>query len=102
MKKTEIIQWIKVKRLEIFCIVVIATILGSIQVGNTAKINNLLTKINKQNQELIDIKVNIQLLESESIKLESAERIIPIAEKELGLVIPTTIPLVILDTTSSE
>lgn len=102
MKKAEIIQWIKVKRLEIFFIVILITILGSIQVGNNAKINDLLTKINKRNQELIDVKVNIQLLESEVIKLKSAERIIPIAEKKLGLVLPNTPPLVILDTTSGK
>ena len=100
MKKTEIIQWLKIKRLEVFFIAILITILGSIQVGNTAKINYLLYEIDKRDQELINIKVNIQLLESEVIKLKSAERIIPIAENKLGLIITASVPLVVLDTTS--
>jgi len=100
MKKTEIIQWLKIKRLEVFFIAILITILGSIQVGNTAKINYLLSEIDKRDQELINIKVNIQLLESEVIKLKSAERIIPIAENKLGLIITASVPLVVLDTTS--
>jgi cell division protein FtsL len=98
MKKI-IIQWLKIKRLEICCIFLLLVVLGGSWVGNTAKINDLLSIITKQKQEIIDIKANIQLLESRVVELKSANRIIPIAESKLGLEKPTTIPIIILDTT---
>ena len=97
--KIEIIQWVKVKRLEICCIFLILAVLGGSWVGNTAKINELLTTINKQKQEIIDIKANIQLLESNVVELKSANRIIPIAENKLKLEKSLKSPIIILDTT---
>ena len=96
--KKQIIQWLKIKRLEICCVFLLLAILGGSCVGNTAKINNLLTNISKQKQEIIAVKANIQLLESQIIELKSANRIIPIAEKKLDLKISTTLPIVVLDT----
>jgi len=100
--RTQVIQWIKVKRLEICCIFILLVVLGGSWVGNTAKINVLLSMINKQKHEIVDIKAEVQLLESKVIELKSAKRIIPLAEQKLGLIKPTTIPIVILDTTSQQ
>ena len=96
--KMRIIQWAKVKRLEIICVFLLLVALGGSWVGNTAKINALLTTISKQKQEIVDIKTNIQLLDSKVVELKSADRIIPIAENKLGLIRPTTLPIIILDT----
>jgi cell division protein FtsB len=98
--KSKIIQWIKVKRLEICCIFLLLVVLGGSWVGNTAKINNLLTTVSKQKQELVDLKANIQLLESRVVELKSADRIITIAENKLYLEKPKTLPIVILDSIS--
>ena len=95
--KIEIIQWIKIKRLEICCVFLVLVALGGSWVGNTARINELLTTINKQKQEVVDIKANIQLLESRIVELKSANRIIPIAENKLKLEIPLTTSIVVLD-----
>ena len=100
--KMQIIQWIKVKRLEICCVFLLLVVLGGSWVGNTAKINDLLTTISKQKQEIVDLKADIQLLESKVVELKSANRIIPIAENKLLLEKPKTIPIVILDSISQK
>ena len=100
--KNQILQWIKLKRLEICCIFLLLVVLGGSWVGNTAKINDLLDTISKQKQELVNVKANIQLLESKVIELKSADRIIPIAENKLNLHIPNTLPIIILDNTNND
>ena len=99
--KIEIIRWIKLKRFEICCVFILLVVLGGSWVGNTAKINDLLSTISKQKQELIDIKANIQILESKVIELKSANRIIPIAENKLNLQISTSLPIVVEDSISN-
>ena len=97
--KMRIIQWAKIKRLEIICVFLLLVVLGGSWVGNTAQINALLTTIVKQKQEVVNLKTNIQLLESQVVELKSADKIIPIAENKLGLIRPTSIPIIISDTT---
>ena len=96
--KIQITQWLKIKRLELCCVFLLLVILGGSWVGNTAKINDLLTIINKQEQEVIDLKANIQLLESKVVELKSANRIIPIAESKLNLEKQKDLPILVLDT----
>ena len=55
-------------------------------------------KIQKQETEIRNIKAKNEILSSEIIELESAERISKIAEEKLGLSKPTKIPIVIEET----
>jgi cell division protein FtsL len=95
---TQIIEWIKINRFKVFGIVAISAILLISYVDNTVKINTLLNEIQQKETEIRNIKAKNEILNSEIIELESAERITKIAEEKLGLSKPIKIPIIIEET----
>jgi cell division protein FtsL len=88
-------NWLTTNRFRAFAIIAIVAVVLLFYVNNTIKINSLLTQIQKQENTLKELKTNNELLKAQIIELESAERIIPIAEQKLGLTKPTTLPEII-------
>ena len=72
-----------------------AAIVTLLYVDNTIKINALLAKIQKQENQIYEIRTNNQLLASKIIELEAAERISSIAEQKLGMKKPDKVPILI-------
>ncbi|MPM66757.1 Cell division protein FtsL [bioreactor metagenome] len=89
------IEWIKSNRFKVLGILAITALIMFLYVDNTIRINVLLAKIQTQEVTIRDIKAYNELLKSQIIELESAERITKIAEEKLGLTKPNKVPNVI-------
>ncbi len=85
----------KFNRWKIFGIIFVSAVIMIFYVGNVLAIDTLLEDIQKLNKEKESIRNGNELLQAEVIRLESADRIIPLAQKELGMIKPTEAPEVV-------
>lgn len=94
----KIIEFIKIHRFKVILLVIVSSILTLLYVDNTIKINALLEEISKNEKRNQEIKTENEILKSDIIKLQSAERIIHISEEKFGLKKTTKAPKIIEDT----
>jgi cell division protein FtsL len=85
----------KLSRWNVFGIIFVSALLMILYVGNVIAIDSILEEIQNLNKQRESIRNGNELLQTEIIKLESADRIIPLAEKELGMAKPSEAPEVI-------
>ena len=83
-------------RWSIFGLVAIAAIITVLYIYNVTRINNLLSEIRELEHNHEIIKNSNDLLKVQIIKLQSADRIIPIAQNRLGMIKSTVIPEIIV------
>ncbi len=85
-------EWVRLNRWMLFFFIVVAALALILIVSNVRNINNLLTEIRQLEKTEKEIKNYNLRLNAQIIQLEAPDRIIPIAETNLQMSIPTSAP----------
>ena len=80
------------KRFHIFATIILAAIITILYISNLMYVNKLLDHVHKLNREYDKVLNKNELIKQEIIRLESPDRIIPYAEKNLNMVISANAP----------
>ena len=91
------INYITKHRFQIVLLLVFFSALTIAIVYNSVKIDDVNSKIEKNKNKIQELKTEHEILKSEIIQLQSAERIISISEEKFGLKKTTKVPFVIED-----
>jgi cell division protein FtsB len=83
---------IKMNRWTIFLIILAGALVMIFYVDNVMRVNDLLINIQSLEQRRADLRSGNAVLDRRLNKLQSADRIIPLARRELGLVVPEQAP----------
>jgi cell division protein FtsL len=79
-------EWVRVNRWFLFILIIIASISMIMIVSNVRGINLLLVEIHSLEKKELEVRNVNERLVSQIIALESAERIISIAEQNIGMI----------------
>ena len=85
----------RISRWKLFGLILFTSILMVMYVSNVLYVDSQLEEMQSMKKLYNSIKNGNELLKTEIIKLESADRIIPLAEKELGMLKPEVPPKVL-------
>jgi len=85
----------RVSRWKLFGLLLLTASLMILYVSNVLYVDAQLEEMQSMKKIYTSIKNGNELLKTEIIKLESADRIIPLAEKELGMLKPEAPPKVL-------
>ena len=91
------INYITKHRFQIVLLLVFFSALTIAIVYNSVKIDDVNSKIEKNKNKIQELKTEHEILKSEIIQLQSADRIISISEEKFGLKKTTKVPFVIED-----
>ncbi len=80
------------KRWLIFIAIVLLASIATLYVYNVIEIERMLRQIHKLEKRKAELEVELSILKTKINKLESAERIIPLAKEKLGMVETDTFP----------
>jgi len=92
---TSLLDKIKQNRWSVFGLVVLSAIITTAYIDNVFRVNNLLTDIGRLEKEFEELRTSNEMLNSNVIRLQSAERITRIAEEKLMMKKPTKAPIII-------
>lgn len=88
-------EWVRVNRWLLFLLIFAASIMTVVYIKNVREVNNLVVDVRRYEKEKIDLINENKLLRTQLLKLESPERIIPIAEEKLNMHRPGSSPIII-------
>ncbi|MDT3740594.1 MAG: hypothetical protein RO257_13965 [Candidatus Kapabacteria bacterium] len=80
-----LIEWVRANRWSIFIVIILVALWGLLLVSNVRNINTLLVDIRNLEKQSRQIENLNERYMYEIVKLQSAERIIKIAEEELNM-----------------
>jgi cell division protein FtsL len=83
---------IKLNRWTIFLLIVASALAMIFYVDNVMRVNDLLVKIQTLEKRHADLQSSNAVLDRRLNELQSADRIIPLASRELGLAVPKQAP----------
>ena len=97
MKNSHFFQKIKsgLNRWTIFSIVVVSSAITILYVYNVIKVNTLMKDVQDLSKKYELLKNNNKLLQEKINELESPERIIKIAQTQLGMILNDSVPEII-------
>lgn len=80
------------KRWLIFIAIVLLASITTLYVYNVIEIERMLREIHKLEKQKAELEVEITILKNKIIKMESADRIIPLAKERLGMIESDSLP----------
>lgn len=95
MRSENLLSWILFRRWILFIVLISISFFLILLVSNVRTINAMLVENRKLELSIIELKDRNARLYSRIVELESAERVIPIAETMLGMYLPEETPIII-------
>lgn len=82
----------RMTRVKILSAIIVASALTILYINNVMQIDSLLLEIRTYEKEYESLRIKREIINARLISMESADRIIPLAESSLGLVLPSELP----------
>ena len=87
----------RLTRWKMLAFILVASAITIFYIYNVMQIDSMLLEIRAFEKSYQNLRITKEMVNADMLKMESADRIIPLAETKLGLELPSKLPLILND-----